>query len=101
MTWIREHQDGLLLRLQIQPKASKTEIVGPFGASSEEMRLKIRVAAPPVEGAANEAVLHFLKKKLGIPAHQLEILRGSTSKMKDVLCRGISLQEIKLKLTPE
>lgn len=85
MSWLEKTPSGTLLRIQVQPKASKTEVTGVHGD-----RLKIRIAAPPVDGAANEELLRFLKKKLGVPASQITLLRGHTSKMKDVLCVGVT-----------
>ena len=86
-SWLVKLNDGILLRIQVQPRASRTEIVGLHG---EPPRLKIRLAAPPVDGEANEELLRFLKKALGVPSQNLEIVRGHTSKMKDVVCQGVS-----------
>jgi uncharacterized protein len=83
--------DGVLVRLQIQPKASKSEVIGLIG---EPPRLKIKVAAPPRDGEANQELLRFLKNLLGIPLRDLELVRGETSKMKDVLIRGLTVEKI-------
>lgn len=93
--WIAPGPEGAVLRLLIQPKASRSEIVGPHG---EPPRLKVRVAAPPVDGAANEELLRFLKKALGVPASQLELVRGAASRQKDVLCRGLGAGEVVARL---
>lgn len=95
--WLEQFPDGVLIRVQAQPKASKSEVSGLHG---EPPRLKIRVAAPPVEGEANEELLRFLKKTLRGPGVQLELVRGHSSKSKDVFCRGLSLQEIASRLLP-
>lgn len=87
--WLEATSEGILLRLFIQPKASHSEVVGPHG---EPARLKIRVAAPPVDGVANEELLRFLKKKLGVRAAQLELVRGDASRQKDVHCRGLDTE---------
>jgi uncharacterized protein (TIGR00251 family) len=89
--WMQETTDGVVLRLVLQPKASRSEIVGPHG---EPPRLKIRIAAPPVDGEANEELMRFLKELLGIPASRIEILRGHASKQKDVHCRGVRANEV-------
>ncbi|OFZ19724.1 MAG: YggU family protein [Bdellovibrionales bacterium GWB1_55_8] len=89
--WISEVSGGVIVRILVQPKASRTEVMGPHG---EPARLKIRVAAPPVDGAANEELLRFLKKQLKLPISQLVIVRGDSSKMKDVLCSGASLNQV-------
>jgi uncharacterized protein (TIGR00251 family) len=77
---------GILLRLWIQPKASKSRVTGLHG---DPPRIRIQIAAPPVDGAANEELLRFLKKALGVPFSSLRIVRGETSKLKDVECLGI------------
>lgn len=92
MGWYEVVKNGVILKLQIQPKASRTEIVGLHG---EPPRLKVRIAAPPVEGAANEELCRFLKKALGIPLSRIQILRGETSKSKDVFCVEITEQTVK------
>ncbi len=69
----------------MQPRASRTEIVGPHG---DPPRLKIRLAAPPVDGEANEELVRFLAKTLGIAKSQISLLRGHQSKQKDVVIQG-------------
>lgn len=83
MAWIRETSEGVLLSLLIQPRASKNEISGRQGD-----RLKVRLTAPPVEGAANKMCLAFLSKRLGIPRSSLEIVSGQSSRQKQVLVHG-------------
>ena len=90
-SWLIVLNDGLLLRLLIQPKASKSEVIGPFG---EPPRLKVKIAAPPVDGAANEELLRFLRKTLGVPLKNIELVRGETSKMKDVQVSGLTAEQI-------
>lgn len=68
-----------LLSVQVVPNASKTEIVG-----WHEGALKIRLAAPPVEGKANEELRQFLGKTFGVAPSLIEIERGSASKKKHI-----------------
>jgi hypothetical protein len=91
IAWAETKDDGVLLRLQIQPRASRSAVAGPHG---EPPRLKIRVAAPPVDGAANEELVAFLSKALGIPKSRIRIFRGEKGKAKDVLCSGARLAEV-------
>ena len=56
-------------------------MIGPFG---EPARLKVRIAAPPVDGEANDEIVSFLSKKLGVPMSRIELVRGQTSKKKDL-----------------
>lgn len=69
---------GLIVRIHVQPKASKSEFVGLHGD-----RLKVRVQAKPVEGAANEAVIKLLAKTAGVPKSAVSLIRGATSRQKD------------------
>lgn len=89
--YLERRPDGLLLKVQVQPKASRTEVVGPHG---EPPRLKIRVAAPPVEGEANEELLRFLKKKVRVAGATFELLRGATGKSKDIRCLGVPAETL-------
>lgn len=98
--WLRPHSEGVILRVQAQPNASKTAIVGVYN----EDRIKIRISSPPVEGAANEELLRFLKKHFKLAGVQFELLRGDTSKTKEILCRGASitiLRDVIEKALPE
>lgn len=69
----------ILLKVYLQPKASKNEIVGPYRDG-----IKVRVTAAPVEGRANEALLRFLAKELGVTPSSIEIVRGHRSREKIV-----------------
>ncbi len=69
--------------MYIQPRASKNEIVGMHGDA-----LKIRLTAPPVDGAANTMCLKYLAKRLSVPQSRLEILSGHTSRIKHVLFKN-------------
>lgn len=92
MSWIEGNSNGVTLRLLIQPKASKSEVVGIHG---DPPRLKIRIAAPPVDGEANTELLRFLKKKLAIPSSKIHLVRGESSRQKDVFCEGIEEDKAK------
>lgn len=96
--WISEQPEGVLVRLRIQPKAARSEVCGQHGTEGN-IRLKIRIAAPPVDGAANKELLRFLKKRTGIPVSRLHIVRGETSPSKDVLFQGVSVEDLVTKLT--
>lgn len=80
---------GVELFLHCQPGAKKTEIQGTYGD-----RLKIRLAAPPIEGKANEALIAWLSKNLGIPSSKIEILSGDTGRQKRVRLLGVELDRI-------
>jgi len=77
------------LSLRVQPRASRNAVVGWSGDT-----LNIRLAAPPVEGAANAACLKFLADLLDIPSAQLAILRGERSRQKVVRITGLTQEEV-------
>ncbi len=72
-------RQALILVLHVQPGARHTEISGIHGEA-----LKIRLAAPPVEGKANEALIAFLAEAFGVPQRRVRLLRGETSRAKQV-----------------
>jgi len=75
--------DLLILALHIQPGASKTAVEGLHGD-----RLKLRLAAPPVDGDANPALVRFLADRLSVTQRDVEILRGASGRRKTVQVRG-------------
>ena len=83
-------EGGVTFAVRVVPRASKDEIVGIHGDA-----LKIRVTAPPVEGRANEALIAFLAKRLGVRKSQVEIVAGATSRRKMIRVIGLSLQGVK------
>ena len=84
MTWLNRAADGsVILTLHIQPGAKKTEITGLHGEA-----LKIRLAAPPVDGKANAALIAFLAKACGVSKSSVELVSGDTSRAKRVRVTG-------------
>lgn len=77
MDWLTAHPQDLRLTLHIQPGAKKSEIVGLYGDA-----LKIRLAAPPVDGKANAALTAFIAQKLGITQRDVQIRSGECSRRK-------------------
>ena len=82
--------DGVLLRVYVQPRASREGIAGYHGDA-----LKIRLKAPPVEGAANAACIRFLASLFGLPQTNLSIKTGHKSRLKLIEMEGISVEEVK------
>lgn len=72
------------LRVRAQPRASRTEIAGEYGGA-----LKIRLAAPPVDGDANRELVKFLAKTVGVPASAVSVVAGVTGRNKTVEIRGV------------
>ena len=83
--YLRVQPDGLWLAVKVQPRASSNEICEPLG---DELRVK--VTAPPVDSAANEAVLRLLAERLDCARNQVELVRGHTSRHKVVKLHGFS-----------
>jgi len=81
--WLREEGGAHLLEVLVQPRASRTRVVGAHGG-----RLKIQLAAPPVDGEANAALVAFLAGELGVRRPDVEILRGDAGRRKTVRIRG-------------
>lgn len=92
--WAVDVEGGIVIKLYVQPNASRTEITGEHG-EGESVRLKVRIAAPAVENAANEEVVRCFKKLLGIPASRIELVRGPASRSKDLLIRDLSVDDLR------
>lgn len=71
-----------LLSVRVQPGASRTGIAGPAGVDGAE--LKIRVASPPVDGRANDELVRWIAKQLGVPRSDVTVERGEASRSKVV-----------------
>jgi uncharacterized protein len=82
-----------MVAIVVTPRASRTEVAGVA-----EERLRIRVAAPPVAGAANGAVVRFLAETLGLPRSAVTVTAGTASRRKTVLARGIAVDAARRRL---
>lgn len=96
MIGIRSHPEGAILAVRVQPGASRDRIAGEHGD-----RLKVAVAAPPEKGKANEAVLAFLARQLGVRVRELRLLAGRTGRDKEVLVLGATPEDLRRKLAEE
>jgi uncharacterized protein (TIGR00251 family) len=85
--------EGTRLRIKVQPRASRSEV----GEVSGDL-LKVRVTAPPVDHAANEAVLELLAHRLGVRRGAVQLVRGQTSRQKVVLVVGLTPDDIVARL---
>ena len=83
IVWRREEDSGgqraIVLTLHVQPGARRTEIAGPYGDA-----LRVRLAAPPVDGKANAELLRYLADAFGVPLRNVTLVRGETSRGKVV-----------------
>ncbi len=87
--YLRVTQQAVVLSIKVQPRAGRTEVVGLLGAE-----LKVKVAAPPVDSAANEALLDYLSQSLNCPRRALILVRGQTSTHKQVAVHGLTAEQI-------
>jgi hypothetical protein len=78
-----------ILTIHVQPRASRTEVAGWHGDA-----VKIRLAAPPVDGAANDALTAFLADRLAVPRSAVSLLGGATSRRKRVRIDGLLLEQV-------
>jgi len=87
--------DGVTLAIKLQPRASASEIISPEKSGNE---LRIRVTAPPVDAAANEALIRLLAERLDCPRSRIELVRGHTSRHKLIKVYGIPAQTVLARL---
>ncbi|NBV24210.1 MAG: YggU family protein [Proteobacteria bacterium] len=91
--YLRSQPDGVFLAVKVQPRASRNEIGGLHGTE-----LKVAVTAPPVDSAANQAVVEFLAEALGLPRRAVTLVRGQTSRHKVFRLDGITAETAAAKL---
>jgi uncharacterized protein len=91
MPYLTATPDGVVLSLRIVPRAAKTGIQGLHGDA-----LKIRLCAPPVDGAANAALVQFLSDHFSIPRSRVQLLSGHASRNKRVLLLGATPDQLRI-----
>lgn len=91
--WSKDVPGGSELSVLVQPRASRTKVVG-----EHDGRLKIALAAPPVDGEANAALIEFLSDELGVRKSDVSLLDGETSRRKRLAIRGVAAADLMVKL---
>lgn len=91
--WLRETAAGVVLSLKVQPRSARNQLAGLQGDE-----LKLKLTAPPVDGAANRCCCDFLAQLLQISGSRVELIGGATSRHKKVLIRGLSEQQVRGRL---
>jgi uncharacterized protein len=86
---IDERSGSIRFSVRVQPRASRSEIVGLHGDA-----LKVRLSAPPVDGAANVALVELLAEALGVPRRCVRVVSGATSRGKVVEVAGVNVENI-------
>ena len=84
-----ENEIGIQIRVKVIPRAKKNEISGVMDDGS----LKVRLAAPPVDGRANRALIKLLAETLGVPASHILIISGERGRIKRIFIDGLDRQE--------
>jgi len=92
-SYLQTHENGVYLSVKLQPRASRNEIGEAAGNE-----LKIKVTAPPVDAAANEALLRLLAEVLDCPRSSVQLARGHTSRHKVVFLQGATVATVAAKL---
>ena len=85
----QEHDGRISFKVRVVPRASRSQIAGEHDGA-----LRVRIAAPPVEGAANEELVRMLAKEFRVPARAVEITSGQTSKLKQVRITGVTVSAL-------
>ncbi|PTD96641.1 DUF167 domain-containing protein [Pseudothauera lacus] len=84
MGWLRLVGDAVVLALHVQPNARHTEFAGPHGEA-----MKLRLAAPPVDGKANAALCAFLATYCEVPRAAVQLISGESARAKRVRIEGV------------
>jgi uncharacterized protein len=93
--WFRDTSDGVSLAVKVIPRAGATKIAG-----TREGRLLIRLAAAPVDGAANDALIAFLSEILKVPMRQIQVIAGAQSRNKLVAIAGMTAAQASSVISP-
>ncbi|NTW05396.1 MAG: YggU family protein [Peptococcaceae bacterium] len=86
---IKDDQDGVTIRVRIQPRASKNQFAGILDGA-----VKVRLSAPPVDGEANDACIKFFSSFFKVSAGSVKILSGFTGKNKIIKISGLSTEDV-------
>jgi uncharacterized protein (TIGR00251 family) len=87
--YLRSEPDGVLLSIKLQPRASVNQIGEVMGNE-----LRVKVTAPPVDSAANEALVRFLAETLDCGRNKVELVRGQTSRHKTIRVHGMTAEDV-------
>ena len=82
----------MLISIRVIPRSSKNSLAW------EQGKLKVRLTSPPIDGAANEALVALLAEELGLPKRQITIVRGANGRQKTVEITGVTLEDVEQKL---
>ncbi|MGZ8385910.1 MAG: DUF167 domain-containing protein, partial [Nitrospira sp.] len=83
----RDSERGALLTVQVQPESSRTECVGIHGDA-----VKIRLAARPIDGAANDELIRFIAERCAVPRANVQLYAGATGRRKRLTVKGVTAE---------
>lgn len=92
--WVRATPDGVAILVKVVPRAGATKLAG-----IRDGRLLVRLAAPPVDGAANDALIALLAKTLGVPPRGITLTTGAHSRTKQIAIAGVGVDRAVQALT--
>ena len=92
-SYLKVQGDVVYLHIKAQPRASRNEIGEPLGDE-----LKIKITAPPVDSAANEALVRFIVEVLDCPRGSVQLARGASSRHKVLVIQGVKAEDVAVRL---
>jgi uncharacterized protein len=91
---VRDGVDGATFAVRVSPRAGKTAITGILGEGADAV-LKVALAAPPVDGRANEALIAYLAGLLGVARSEIAIISGEQSRNKRIRVEGCTAEQVR------
>jgi len=93
---LESHEDGTVVPIRVTPRSSRTRIIDIRNGV-----LRVSVQAPPEKGKANQALVKFLAKRLGLPRSRVLLLTGQTARTKRLLVAGLGVDAVQSRLAPD
>jgi hypothetical protein len=90
---VEQSAEGVLVRIRVQPRASRAEVVGLHGD-----RVRVRISAPPVDGRANDELIRLMAQQLDLPQSSIRLVSGATSRSKTIMITGTRLGYVTARL---
>ena len=87
---IEQRDKAVRVRIRVQPRATRTEVAGEYDGA-----LKVRVAAPPVDGAANDELVRFIARQVGVAQSRVRIVSGDAGRSKVLEIEGVDVQSVR------
>jgi uncharacterized protein len=93
---LREELGAVSFQVRVAPRAARERVLGLHAGA-----LKVALTAPPVDGAANQALIQFLARRLGVPARAIALLHGDRARLKTLRVEGLSAALVRAALRPD